>query len=465
MTNKKGNGKALIPFLVFIISYLGAGIYYTMQGVSMAFYQFPIVAAISIGLVVAFCMGKGSINEKFRIFVKGAANEDILTMLVIYMLAGAFSSVAAAMGGRDATVNLGLSLIPVQFLAAGLFIISAFMGTATGTSMGTISAIIPIAIGAAAKAGLNVPLVAGAVVGGAMFGDNLSMISDTTIAATRSQGCEMKDKFRVNGLIALPAAVLTVIMLLIFGQPEVMPVLENLDYSIIKVLPYLAVLALALAGLNVFLVLTLGIVIAAAVGMATGDLTFASVAQNFYSGICGMDETFYLTLLMGGLAEMVAHNGGIAWIIEKLRGMMKSNKSAQVGIAALVSLADCAVANNTVAIIVSGSVAKDISHEYKVDPRRTASLLDVFSCVFQGVIPYSAQPLTAAALTAAMGFAVGPMDVIPCIWYCGFLAVFGILSIFIPFADGVCRKDPWNWEYDCAESKVAEKKASLAEEK
>ena len=459
--NKKGNGLALVPFVVFIATYLGAGLYYTMMGVEMAFYQFPIIAALFIGLLLAFCMGKGTINEKFRVFAKGAANEDVLTMLVIYMLAGAFASIAAAMGGRDATVNLGLSLIPVQFLAAGLFIISAFMGTATGTSMGTISAIIPIAIGAAGKAGLNIPLVAGAVIGGAMFGDNLSMISDTTIAATRSQGCEMKDKFRVNGLMALPAAVLTVIMLLIFGQPEVTPVLENLDYTIIKVVPYLAVLVLALIGMNVFLVLTLGILIAGAIGMATGDLTIAGVAQNFYSGICGMDETFYLTLMMGGLAEMVAHNGGIAWLIEKLRGMMKSNKSAQVGIAALVSLADCAVANNTVAIIVSGSVAKDISHEYKVDPRRTASLLDVFSCVFQGIIPYSAQPLTAAALTAAMGYVVSPVDIIPCIWYCGFLAIFGILSIFVPFADGVCRKNPWNWEYDCAESNVAAKKAAM----
>ena len=221
--NKKGNGLALVPFLVFVVIYLGAGLILQSQGVEMAFYQFPSVTAMFIALLVAFAMTKGTINERFRVFAKGAANEDVLTMLIIYLLAGAFSSVAASMGGRDATVNLGLSLIPVQFLTAGVFIISAFMGTATGTSMGTIGAIVPIAVGVADKGGLSVPLVVGACVGGAMFGDNLSMISDTTIAATRSQGCEMRDKFRVNFFIALPAALITLVVLLIMGRPETMP--------------------------------------------------------------------------------------------------------------------------------------------------------------------------------------------------------------------------------------------------
>ncbi|MGI5976912.1 MAG: Na+/H+ antiporter NhaC family protein [Candidatus Limivicinus sp.] len=461
--NKKGNGFALIPFLIFVAIYLGAGLILQHKGVEMAFYQFPSVTAMFIAVLVAFAMTKGSLNDRFRIFAKGAANEDILTMLIIYLLAGAFSAVATAMGGRDATVNLGLSLVPVQFLAAGMFIISAFLGTATGSSMGTISAIVPIAVGVADKGGLSVPLMLGACVGGAMFGDNLSMISDTTIAATRSQGVEMRDKFRINFFIALPAAILTIIILLIVGRPDVMPTLESLDYSFIKVVPYLLVLVLALIGMNVFLVLTIGIFAAAIVGFATGALDIFSFAQNVYDGFTGMNEVFFLTLFCGGMSEMVAHNGGIVWLIEKLRGLMKGNKSAQVGIAALVSLADCATANNTVAIVVSGSMAKDISKEYKVDPRRTASLLDVFACVFQGIVPYGAQLLLTASLTTTYGIAMAPTEIISSLWYCWALALFGLLSIFVPFADKVCKKNPWNWEYDCPESDVEAKKAAAAE--
>lgn len=459
--NKKGRGTALIPFLVFVVIYLGAGIILQSQGVEMAFYQFPSVTAMFIAVLVAFAMTKGTVNERFRIFAKGAANEDVLTMLIIYLLAGAFSSVAAAMGGRDATVNLGLSLVPVHFLTAGVFIISAFMGTATGTSMGTISAIVPIAVGLADKGGLSVPMMVGACVGGAMFGDNLSMISDTTIAATRSQGCEMRDKFRVNFYIALPAAIITIIILLIVGRPEVVPTMEALEYSIIKVVPYLLVLILALVGMNVFLVLTIGIFAAGIIGMATGSLDIFGFAQNIWSGFTGMNEVFFLTLFCGGMSQLVIHNGGISWLIYMLRKMMKGNKSAQVGIAALVSLADCATANNTVAIVLTGSMAKDISREYQVDPRRTASLLDVFSCVFQGIIPYGAQLLSAATLTTACGIAMNPTEIIPNLWYCWVLAAVGILSVFVPFADNVCRRDPWNWEYDVAESGVAAKKAAL----
>ena len=461
LNNKKANGLALLPFLVFIVVYMGAGLVYQSKGVDMAFYQFPSVTAMFLAVLVAFIMFKGSINEKFDTFAKGAANVDVLTMLIIYILAGAFATVAAEMGGRDATVNLGLSLVPVQFLAAGLFVIAAFMGTATGTSMGTISAITPIAVGVAEKGGLNMMVVLGAVIGGAMFGDNLSMISDTTIAATRSQHCEMRDKFRVNFLTALPAALVTIVVLLIVGRPETVTEIGDLSYSFIKVIPYLLVLILALVGMNVFLVLTIGIFAAGIVGIATGAIDLAGFAQAVYNGFCGMNEVFFLSLFCGGMSEMIAHNGGITWLIEKLGRMMKGNKSAQVGVAALVSLADCATANNTVAIIVSGPMAKNMSRIHKVDPRRTASLLDVFSCVLQGMIPWGAQLLTAASLTTIYGVTMNPIDILPYMWYCWILAAVGILSIFIPFADGICRKDPWNWEYDVAESGVAAKKASL----
>ena len=459
---KRGGGLALIPFLIFIIIYLGAGLLLQAQGKEMAFYQFPSVTAMFIAVLAAFCMGKESINEKFSVFARGAANENVLTMLMIYILAGAFSTVAKAMGGVDSTVNLGLSVIPVQLLTAGVFVISAFMGTATGTSMGTITTIVPIVVGVADRSGLSIPMLLGACVGGAMFGDNLSMISDTTIAATRTQGCELRDKFKVNFFIALPAAAITVVILLLVGRPETVAPMGDLSFSIVKVLPYVAVLVLALIGVNVFLTLTIGIFSAGIIGMIGGELTVFTFAQAIWDGFTGMSEIFFLALFCGGLSEMIAHNGGITWLIEKLRGMMKGNKSAQVGVAALVSLADCATANNTVAIIVSGNVARDISREYKVDPRRTASLLDVFSCVFQGIIPYGAQLLTAATLTTLnYEIVMSPGEIVPYMWYCWILAAFGLLSIFVPYADGTCRKDPWNWEYDVAESGVAEKKTLL----
>ena len=281
---KKSSGIALLPFLVFIVIYLGAGLYEQSKGTAMAFYQFPSVTAIFIATILAFFIGKGSINEKFSTFARGAGNENILIMLIIYLLAGAFSSVSKSMGGVDATVNMGVSVIPVQFLAAGVFVISAFLGIATGTSMGTIGAIVPIALGIANKAGLNTTLLMAACVGGAMFGDNLSMISDTTIAATRTQGCELRDKFKLNGLIALPAAVLTIVLLLIFGRPDAIVNMGSTSFSFIKVIPYLFVLIFALAGWNVFLVLTIGIFASGIIGMTSGDLTLMTFAQKVWSG-------------------------------------------------------------------------------------------------------------------------------------------------------------------------------------
>ena len=439
--HKKEGALSLLPFLIFIVIYLGAGIYFQIHGVEMAFYQFPSVTAMFIAVLSAFFMGDETLQVKFGIFSRGAGNENVMTMLMIYILAGAFSAVAAAMGGRDATVNLGISFVPAQYLTAGIFITSAFMGTATGTSMGTIAAIVPIAAGISVKSGISEALMVAACVGGAMFGDNLSMISDTTIAATRTQGCELKDKFKMNFRIALPAAVLTIFLLLVIGQPSAAADLQELDYSLLKVFPYIAVLGLALLGANVFLVLTAGIFLAGFIGMASAELTVITFAQNIWNGFMGMGEAFFLALFCGGISEMIAYYGGIEWLISKLRKMIKGNKSAQLGIAALVSLTDCATANNTVAIIISGGVAKDISNEYGIDSRRSASLLDIFSCVFQGIIPYGAQLLTASALASKNGTVINAMEIIPHMWYCWLLAIFGILSIYIPYADGGLKKE------------------------
>ena len=451
---KKGNGLALIPLLIFIGIYLGAGIILQSKGTEMAFYQFPSPVALFIAIIIAFIMFKGSINEKFSDFAKGCGEENIIVMLAVYLFAGAFSTVAKAMGGVDATVNLGIKFIPAQFLIAGLFVIGAFLGVATGTSMGTIAALVPIACGVADKAGLNVPLALAAVIGGAMFGDNLSMISDTTIAATRTQGCEMKDKFRVNGLIATPAAIITIVLLVVFGRPENIVAIENIQFNIVKVIPYILVLALAVVGVNVFLTLSVGIFSAGIIGIFGGELTILTFAQNIYEGFSGMTEVFLLSLLMGGLSYMVTKNGGLEWLLAKIQTFIKGPKSAQIGIATLTAVADMATANNTVAIIIVGPIAKGIAHEYKVDPRRTASILDITSCIVQGAIPYGAQLLSAGSLAAVAGFIVSPIEIITLLWYQWILAVVLIISFVFPFADGLMKKDPWNWEHDMAESKV-----------
>ena len=444
----KPSGKALIPFAVFIFLYLGVGIILETSGTEMAFYQLPAPVAIIVGVVVAFIIFKGSIEEKFSQFAKGCGNENILIMCFIYLFAGAFATVAKSMGGVDSTVNLGLSFIPAQYITAGLFIIAAFISVATGTSMGTISTVAPIAIATAEKAGLNMTLIVAAIIGGAMFGDNLSVISDTTIAATRTQNCELKDKFKVNFYIALPAAILTFILLIIFGKPETIVPIQKLDYNIVKVIPYILVLGLAVSGFNVFLTLGVGTVVAGIVGIAYGDLTPLTFAQNIYAGFTGMNEIFLLSMFTGGLAHMVTQHGGLQWILEKIQSVVKSEKSAQIGISAIAAAADMAVANNTVAIIITGPIAKELSRKYKVDPRKSASLLDIWTCIFQGFIPYGAQILLAGSLTAG---AVSPLALFPFLWYQQLLAVFTLISMFIPYADGLIKKRPWNWELDKAE--------------
>ncbi|MBQ0004522.1 MAG: Na+/H+ antiporter NhaC family protein [Clostridiales bacterium] len=446
--NIKPNGFALIPFLSFIVIYLGAGAILAAKGVEFAFYQFPAVVAILFATIVGFAIFKGTIDENFAIFAKGAGNPDIMCMLMIFLLAGGFSAVAKAMGGVDSTVNLGLSIIPAQYVTAGVFIIAAFLSFATGTSMGTVGAVTPIAIGLVDKAGLSMSLVMGACLCGALFGDNLSMISDTTISATRTQKVELKDKFRSNFGIAIPAALITVVLLLVFGAPETVVQVQQLDYSMIKVLPYLIVILCALVGMNVFLVLILGTVSAGAIGIALGDMTFLSFTQEIWNGFQGMIEVFLLSIFIGGIAEMTKEFGGIAWILEKIKKFLKGRKSAQCGNALFAGLCDVATANNTIAIITAGQVASDVSREYGVDPRKTASILDISACVVQGMLPYSAQFLTIVALSEGR---VDPIGVIGHNWYLIILAICMVISFFIPKMDALLIKGKWNWDTNKAE--------------
>lgn len=397
---------SLLPLGVFLILFLGTGLYFNTAGVEFAFYQLPAPVAALAGIIVAFFITRGTTEEKMNTFISGVSDSNIIIMCMIYLLAGAFASVAKAMGGVDSVVNFGLSVIPPHLILPGLFLIASFVSTAMGTSMGTIAAVAPIAVDVALKADLPLAIAIAAVVGGAMFGDDLSMISDTTIAATRTQGCNLRDKFIMNFKIALPAAIITVIIMMAFGTSG--KVSANLNYDIIKILPYLAVLILALLGVNVFTVLILGTALAGFIGLVFNSFTLLGFTQKIYVGFGSMQEIFILSLLVGGLAAMVAKAGGIDYIIEVISSRIKTAKSAQAGIAILVSFADICIANNTVAIVITGPMAKKIAEKHGVDARWSASLLAIFSCVWQGIIPYGAQLLLAGSIAK-----LSPVQIVP----------------------------------------------------
>ena len=399
---KKGNPFALLPLGVFLVLFLGVGI------VTQDFYKMPVLVAFIIATAVALMFNrKESLQKKIEVFCKGAGHADIIMMCMIFILAGAFATVAKAMGGVDATVYLSLSFIPPKFLVGGLFLIACFISLSMGTSVGTITALTPIGVGIAQATGMPVALTVGAIIGGGMFGDNLSMISDTTITAVRTQGCELKDKFKMNFLIVLPAAIITLVILTVlssqYGSAEVV----EYTYDWVKVLPYIGVLIGALAGVNVFVLLTGGIVFAGAIGVFTGSIQVFDIASAASDGMIGMAEIVILSIIIGGTLELIKRNGGIEYLLGFIKRRVRTKKGAEFGIAALVSLVDMCTANNTIAIVMAGPLAKEIADEYGIEPKRTASILDIFSACIQGVIPYGAQLLFAAGLAG-----VSPMQIL-----------------------------------------------------
>ena len=443
MEKKKPSGLALIPFLVFVAFYLISGIVLQMNGVEMAFYQIPSPISITLGIIVAFVMFKGTIDEKVNSFVSGCGDENIIIMCIIYLLAGAFAAVCKKIGAVDSVVNLFLTYIPVKFITAGVFIISVFLSTASGSSVGTILALGPIAFELSVKGDLNSALMLGALVGGAMAGDNLSLISDTTIAATRTQNVQNKDKFLMNFKIAIPAILLIFIIYLIAARPTSDVPLDIGTYNFLKIIPYLFVIIASLSGVNVFVVLMSGTIIASIIGGFYGAFDgLISLAQTIYEGFTSMTEIFLLSMLTGGLAHMVRQAGGIDWLILKIKKMIKGSRSVELAVASLVSLINLSVANNTVSIIIAGPIAKDLSNEYKVDPRKMASLLDIFSCIIQGIIPYGAQLLIASGFSEGK---VSPVEIVPFAWYCFALAIFAIISTFLKFSNA---KNEWDFEND-----------------
>lgn len=397
---------ALLPFFVFIVVFAGAGI------ISHDFYSMPAYVAFIIALFVAFLQNrKMSFDEKLKIVAKGAGDVNIITMVLIFLVAGAFSGIVTASGGVDSTVNFGLSIIPPQFMIVGIFVIGCFISLSMGTSMGTITALAPIALGVAQQTDFPVALCVGATVCGAMFGDNLSMISDTTIAAVRTQGCEMSDKFKQNFLIVLPAAIITIVIF--YVQTMHLTYEANVyDYHFIEIVPYLVVLIGALIGFNVFAVLFSGIILSVIIGVANGSFTFMESFGIIGEGMTGLFEISIISIIVACIVSLIRENGGIALIIDGIKKTAKGKRGAELGIAVLVFLVDLCTANNTVAIVMSGPVAREIGEEFGVESKRIASLLDIFASVGQGLLPYGAQLLTAAALTG-----ITPLDAMPYLYY------------------------------------------------
>lgn len=411
--------RALVPLFVFL------GVYLVTSIIVDDFYKVPITVAFVISSVVAIAMTRGlSLNKRVSLFSGGAGDKNILLMIWIFILAGAFAQSAKAMGAIDATVNLTLHILPDNLLLAGMFLAACFISLSIGTSVGTIVALTPVAVGIADKTAVALPFMVAIVVGGAFFGDNLSFISDTTIAATKTQGCKMQDKFKVNSLIVMPAAVIMLIYYIFAGiQVQVPSQIGSIEW--IKVIPYLVVLGTALAGINVMLVLFLGLVVTGIIGILTAGFDFFGYFASMGTGITDMGELIIITLLAGGMLELIRHNGGMDYIIERLTRHVNSKRAGELSIAGLVCLANLCTANNTIAIITTGPIAKNIAIRFGIDLRKSASILDTFSCFVQGLIPYGAQMLIAAGLAS-----ISPLSIIQYLYYpmlLGFLALLAIL--------------------------------------
>ena len=423
---------ALLPLIVFLAIFLGSGLYHSLIGTEFAFYQVKAPVAALPAIILAVLLYRGKLNAAIDEFLKGASHPNLILMFMVFMLAGAFASTTSSIGSVDATVQLGLSIIPPSFVLPMLFIVSAFIATAMGTSMGTIAACAPIAFGFSQVTNIEAVYAIGAVVGGAMFGDNLSMISDTTIAATSSQKVQLRDKFRVNVWIAVPAAVLSILIYALISHDS--QTIAYKDYDLWLILPYVAVFFLAFSRLHVLAVLTLGIVLSGLMGiMVSPDFGVLKLNTAIYDGFVSMFEVALLSMFLGGLSAIMQKEGGLQWLIQRIYSITRlfkvgRQRAGELGLSFLVIFANLFVANNTVAIILSGDMAREVAKEYGIEPKRAAALLDIFSCVVQGLIPYGAQLLLACSIAK-----MSPIELIGNIYYCWVLAIMAILSIALRF--------------------------------
>lgn len=413
---------ALSPLLVFILLYLVTSI------IARDFYKVPITVAFMVSSIYAVIVSKGlPLKKRIDIFSSGAGTSQMMLMIWIFILAGAFANSAKVMGAIDATVNLSLMLLPANMLLAGLFLAACFISLSIGTSVGTIVALVPIAAGIADYTGMSLPMIVAVVVGGSFFGDNLSFISDTTIVATSTQGCRLSDKFRVNSFIVMPVAALMLIIYLFMGiDSQVENKIGDIDF--ISVIPYLVVLITAILGMNVMAVLTIGLLLTGIIGLLHGAFDFYGWMQAMGNGIMGMGELIIITIMAGGMLELIKYNGGIDYIISMMTRHVNSKRGAELSIAALVSLVNICTANNTVAILTVGGIAKKIGDRFGVDNRKCASILDTFSCMMQGIIPYGAQLLMAGGLAA-----LNPISIIPYLYYPFLLGIMALGSILVRY--------------------------------
>ncbi len=428
---EKGNAKALAPIGVFIVLYLGLGILFEyILKIPMGFYSIPIVVIFLIALLVA-CLQNRSLkfDDKLEIMGHGVGDKNIITMILIFMAAGIFVGVVGRSSANSVAYFL-LSIIPPKFAVAVLFVVSCFVSIAMGTSVGTITLITPIAVAVANASGFNLPLCIASVMGGAMFGDNLSFISDTTIAACNGQGCEMKDKFRENFAIALPAALATLILILVLSLRSGIGSAVTESYELIQIIPYILVLIGGIVGINVFVVLLIGIVSGSVIMLATGQTAATELLANMGSGAAGMFETTMVAILVSAICALIREYGGFDALLYFIRRVFKGKTGGQLGMGLLVGAMDIATANNTVAIVMANPIAKEMAESYGISARKTASILDTFSCIFQGIIPYGAQMLVAISAAAELGCSVSAFDIIPCLFYPYLLLVSSLIFIF-----------------------------------
>ena len=429
---EKGNAKALLPIGVFLVMYLGLGLLFEyVLLIPMGFYNIPIVVSFLTALLVACVQNpKLKFDAKIKVMAKGVGDPNIITMILIFMAAGIFVGVVGRSSAESVAYFL-LSIIPAQYAVLVLFIVSCFISLAMGTSVGTITLISPIAIAVATGSGFGVPLCIGAVMGGAMFGDNLSFISDTTIAACNGQGCAMKDKFRANFGIALPAPLVTLIIIFIRTSGMDITYAMNMEYDLIQIIPYILVLIGGIIGINVFVVLIIGIVSGSMIMLATGAVEATALLGNMGSGAAGMYETTMVAILVAAICALIDEYGGFVALLNLIKSIFKGRNGGKLGMGLLVGAMDIATANNTVAIVMANPIAKEMAEEYDITPQNAASILDTFSCIFQGVIPYGAQMLVAISAAAELGHEISAFDIMPHLLYPYLLLVSSLIFMFV----------------------------------
>lgn len=429
---KKGNVIALLPIGVFLVLYLGLGILFEyVMKIPMGFYNVPIVVAFLSAILVACVQNRTiSFDRKLELMAKGVGDKNIITMLLIFLTAGSFVGVVGRSSAESVAYCM-LSLIPARFSVAVLFVVACFVSVAMGTSVGTITLLTPIAVAVSKASGFDMAFCVASVMGGAMFGDNLSFISDTTIAACNGQGCQMKDKFRENFWIALPAAIVSLVLILISSFRAEIGTAVTHEYNLTQIIPYVLVLVGGIAGFNVFLVLLTGIVSGAVIMLAMGQVTPYEMLAAMGSGVSGMFETCMVAVLVAAMCALIRENGGFDVLLDVIHRVFKGSKSGQLGVGILVALLDVATANNTVAIVMANPIAKEMADDYQITPRKTASLLDTFSCISQGVIPYGAQMLVAISAVHELGGEISAFQIIPKLFYPGMLFVSSLIFIFV----------------------------------